>query len=63
VNYNIATIYAALGDKQRGCESLAAGLRDASVGGFMQLDPGMDPLRTESCFAEVSHALYADPRR
>jgi hypothetical protein len=29
----------------------------------MQVDPGMDALRSEACFAEVKHQLYADPRR
>jgi len=64
VNYDLATIHAALGNMDLACAALAAALTDESAPlGTLQLDPAMDPLRTMPCFAEVSHQLYADPRR
>jgi TolB-like protein/DNA-binding winged helix-turn-helix (wHTH) protein len=59
VSYDLATIYTALGDKAHACESLNAAFLDRSAFlGFLQLDPAMDSLRTEPCFAEVSRKLY-----
>lgn len=54
VGYDIAVIYAALGDVPHGCEALDLAWRDASPFlGFMRLDPRMDPLREAPCFREL----------
>jgi hypothetical protein len=59
VNYDLATIYIALGDKARACQALDAAILDRSAFlGFLQLDPAMDPLRSEPCVAAVLHKLY-----
>jgi TolB-like protein/DNA-binding winged helix-turn-helix (wHTH) protein/Flp pilus assembly protein TadD len=59
VSYDLATIYTALGDKARACEALNAAFLDRSAFlGFLRLDPAMDALRAEPCFADVSHKLY-----
>lgn len=64
VNYDLALIHAALGESARACQELGAAITDwSSFVGMMQLDPGLDSLRNEPCFAEVSHRLYDDPRR
>ncbi len=64
VNYDLAAIYAALGDAREACEALSAAVSDrVSYVGFMQIDPALDPLRTQPCFAEIAHQLYDDPRR
>jgi DNA-binding winged helix-turn-helix (wHTH) protein/TolB-like protein len=64
VNYDLASIYAALGDERQACEALSAAVADhVSYVGLMQIDPGLDPLRTQPCFAEIAHQLYDDPRR
>jgi len=62
VNYDLATIYTALGDKARACEALDGAFLDRSAFlGFLQLDPAMDALRAEPCFAAVSRKLYGTP--
>jgi TolB-like protein/DNA-binding winged helix-turn-helix (wHTH) protein/Flp pilus assembly protein TadD len=59
VSYDLATIYTALGDKTRACEALAGAFLDRSAFlGTLQLDPAMDALRAEPCFADVVHKLY-----
>jgi tetratricopeptide (TPR) repeat protein len=59
VNYDLATIYIALGDKARACQALDASFLDRSAFlGFLRLDPAMDALRAEPCFANVVHKLY-----
>jgi DNA-binding winged helix-turn-helix (wHTH) protein/tetratricopeptide (TPR) repeat protein len=58
MNYEIAVIYAALGDKEQGCTALLKSLTDHSQWiGWMKLDPRMDPLREEPCFAEAQAKL------
>lgn len=57
--YDIAVIHAALGDKAAGCAALERALGDHSLTlPWMRVDPRMDPLRDEPCFAEVSRRLY-----
>jgi DNA-binding winged helix-turn-helix (wHTH) protein len=57
--YEMATIYATLGDLDRGCEWLGRSLGDYSfLANWMQLDPRMDPLRGRKCFTDVSAKLY-----
>jgi DNA-binding winged helix-turn-helix (wHTH) protein/tetratricopeptide (TPR) repeat protein len=58
MSYEIAVIYAALGDKENGCAALLNSLTDHSQWiGWMKLDPRMDPLREEPCFSEAQRRL------
>jgi DNA-binding winged helix-turn-helix (wHTH) protein/tetratricopeptide (TPR) repeat protein len=58
MSYEIAVIYAALGDKENGCAALLKSLTDHSQWiGWMKLDPRMDPLRGQPCFAETQARL------
>jgi DNA-binding winged helix-turn-helix (wHTH) protein/tetratricopeptide (TPR) repeat protein len=58
MSYEIAVIYAALGDKEKGCVALLKSLTDHSQWiGWMKLDPRMDPLRDQPCFAEAQRKL------
>jgi tetratricopeptide (TPR) repeat protein len=62
VAYDLATIYAALGDVPRACTALQRALQDHSqLLGTMRLDPAIDPLRGEACFKKVEERLYAPP--
>jgi hypothetical protein len=59
VNYDLATIYTALGDRTRACEALEAAFLDRSAFlGFLKIDPALDALRAEPCFAEVARKLF-----
>jgi len=61
-SYELATIYTALGDLDKGCELLGKALTDRSfLVNWMRLDPRMDPLRGRQCFAEVEAKLYGAP--
>jgi DNA-binding winged helix-turn-helix (wHTH) protein/tetratricopeptide (TPR) repeat protein len=54
VGYELAIIFAALGDLERGCSALQTATRDHSPFlGWMRLDPRMDPLRGEPCFKDI----------
>jgi DNA-binding winged helix-turn-helix (wHTH) protein/tetratricopeptide (TPR) repeat protein len=58
MGYEIAVIYAALGDKEKGCAALLRSLTDHSQWiGWMKLDPRLDPLRDQPCFAEAQKRL------
>jgi len=58
MGYEIAVIYAALGDKEKACAALLRSLTDHSQWiGWMKLDPRMDPLRDQPCFAEAQRRL------
>jgi tetratricopeptide (TPR) repeat protein len=58
-SYEMATIYATLGDLDKGCELLGRALTDYSfLVNWMRLDPRMDPLRGRQCFADVERRLY-----
>lgn len=58
VGYELAIIFAALGDKERGCAALQTATRDHSPFlGWMRLDPRMDPLRGEQCFKDIDARL------
>ena len=62
VNYDLATIYTALGDKAQACQALDAAFLDRSAFlGVLQLDPAMDTLRAEPCYAAIAHKLYGTP--
>jgi Flp pilus assembly protein TadD len=57
--YDIAVIRAALGETKPGCVALERALDDHSLTlPWMRLDPRMDPLRNEPCYAEVAKRLY-----
>jgi len=59
VAYYEATIYAALGELDKGCERLERSLTDGSVlVNWMRLDPQMDGLRAQPCFKDVERRLY-----
>ncbi len=59
VNYDLATIYTALGDKAQACQALEAAFLDRSAFlGFLRLDPALDTLHAEPCVAEVARKLY-----
>jgi DNA-binding winged helix-turn-helix (wHTH) protein/Tfp pilus assembly protein PilF len=59
VAYDQTIIYAALGDLERGCETLARAVGDHSTSlGWMRLDPRLDPLRGRRCFADVEKRVY-----
>jgi tetratricopeptide (TPR) repeat protein len=59
VAYDVAIIRAALGDTDEACAALERAVADHSLLlGWMRLDPRMDPLRQEPCFASVSRQLY-----
>jgi serine/threonine-protein kinase len=62
VSYALATIHAALGEKRLACEALESALLDRSTG-FLSMDPAIDPLRSEPCFAKVSSQFYPGPGR
>ena len=59
VGYDLAVIHSALGDLPAACEALRRAASDRSpMLNWMRVDPRMDPLRQESCFTEVSAAIY-----
>jgi hypothetical protein len=59
VNYALATIYTALGDKARACAALEAAFLDRSAFlGLLRIDPDLDALRTEPCVEDVAHRLF-----
>jgi DNA-binding winged helix-turn-helix (wHTH) protein/Flp pilus assembly protein TadD len=63
-SYELATIYTALGDLDRGCELIRKALTDRSfLVNWMRLDPRMDPLRGRQCFADVEAKLYGTPTK
>jgi DNA-binding winged helix-turn-helix (wHTH) protein/tetratricopeptide (TPR) repeat protein len=54
IGYELAIAQAALGDMDAGCKALDLAWRDSSPFiGWMRLDPRMDPLRGQPCFAEI----------
>jgi DNA-binding winged helix-turn-helix (wHTH) protein/tetratricopeptide (TPR) repeat protein len=62
VGYDLATIFAALGELDRGCEALTRAVDDHSILlVWMRLDPRMDPLRGRQCFTDVGKRIY--PRK
>jgi DNA-binding winged helix-turn-helix (wHTH) protein/Tfp pilus assembly protein PilF len=61
VAYDQTIIYAALGELDRGCETLARAAGEHSVHlGWMRLDPRLDPLRGHRCFTDVEKRVYPD---
>ena len=59
VAYDETVIYAALGELDKGCETLTRAVDDHSVLlGWMRLDPRIDPLRGRQCFTDVEKRIY-----
>lgn len=59
MSYEIAILHAALGRIDEACAALRRAPDDHSQTlGWMLLDPRMDPLRKEACYAEVAQRLY-----
>jgi DNA-binding winged helix-turn-helix (wHTH) protein/Tfp pilus assembly protein PilF len=59
VAYDQTIIYTALGELDRGCETLARAVGEHSVLlGWMRLDPRLDPLRGRQCFTDVENRVY-----
>jgi DNA-binding winged helix-turn-helix (wHTH) protein/Flp pilus assembly protein TadD len=64
VSYEIAIINAALGQLDKACTALRAAFEDHSPTlGWLRLDPRMDPLRQDPCYAETERRLYGTTRR
>lgn len=54
VAYEVAVIYAAVGDKAAACDSLDRAFSDHSPTlGWMVTDPRLDPIRNESCYGSA----------
>lgn len=54
VAYEVAVIYAALGDKAAACDALDRAFSDHSPTlGWMVTDPRLDPIRNESCYGSA----------
>jgi DNA-binding winged helix-turn-helix (wHTH) protein/tetratricopeptide (TPR) repeat protein len=59
MSYEIAIVHAALGQIDEACAALRHAPEDHSQTlGWLQLDPRMDPLRKQQCYAEVAQRLY-----
>jgi DNA-binding winged helix-turn-helix (wHTH) protein/Flp pilus assembly protein TadD len=57
--YEIASIYAALGDLDKGCEWIARGIDDRSpLASWLKLDPRIDPLRGRQCYTDAENRLF-----
>jgi len=62
VGYDLAGIYAAMGDTNEACDALRRALTDHSqLVGFLPYDPAMDPLRSQGCYEEVVQRLRVPP--
>jgi tetratricopeptide (TPR) repeat protein len=62
MSYEIAIIHAALGDIDEACTALRHAPDDHSQTlGWLRLDPRMDPLRKQACYAEVTQRLWQSP--
>ena len=59
MSYEIAILQAALGQIDEACMALRRAPDDHSQTlGWLRLDPRMDPLRREACYAEVARRLF-----
>jgi DNA-binding winged helix-turn-helix (wHTH) protein/Tfp pilus assembly protein PilF len=59
VAYEQTIIYTALGELDRGCETLTRAVGEHSVVlGWMRLDPRLDALRGRQCFTDVEKRVY-----
>lgn len=61
MSYEIAIVRAALGQIDEACTALRRAPDDHSQTlGWLRLDPRMDPLRKQPCYAEVAQRLYKE---
>jgi tetratricopeptide (TPR) repeat protein len=61
VAYELAIIHAALGQAEEACAALRRAPGDHSPTlGWLRLDPRMDVLRNQVCYAEVAERLYRE---
>jgi DNA-binding winged helix-turn-helix (wHTH) protein/TolB-like protein/Flp pilus assembly protein TadD len=59
VSYDVATIYALLNELGPACDALRRALEDYSqMLGYLRVDPAIDGLRGEPCYADVFRRLY-----
>jgi tetratricopeptide (TPR) repeat protein len=59
VSYDVATIYASLDEIGSACDALRKALDDHSqMLGYLQVDPAIDRLRSEQCYADVYSRLH-----
>jgi serine/threonine-protein kinase len=62
MSYEIAIIQAALGNIEEACAALRHAPEDHSQTlGWLRLDPRMDPIRKQACYAEVMQRLWHSP--
>jgi len=62
MSYEIAIIHATLGNIDEACTALRRAPDDHSQTlGWLRLDPRMDPLRKQACYAEVTQRLWQSP--
>jgi DNA-binding winged helix-turn-helix (wHTH) protein/tetratricopeptide (TPR) repeat protein len=62
MSYEIAIIHAALGNIEEACAALRHAPDDHSPSlGWLRLDPRMDPIRKQACYAEVMQRLWHSP--
>jgi DNA-binding winged helix-turn-helix (wHTH) protein/tetratricopeptide (TPR) repeat protein len=62
MSYEIAIIHAALGNIEEACAALRHAPDDHSQTlGWLRLDPRMDPIRKQACYAEVMQRLWHSP--
>jgi DNA-binding winged helix-turn-helix (wHTH) protein/TolB-like protein/tetratricopeptide (TPR) repeat protein len=63
VSYDVAGIHALLGETAAACSALQLALTDHSQAiGLLRVDPDLDRLRDQRCYAEVERQLYAVTR-
>jgi TolB-like protein/DNA-binding winged helix-turn-helix (wHTH) protein/cytochrome c-type biogenesis protein CcmH/NrfG len=61
VGYDLATIHAALREIPQACAALEHAVTDRSqMLGMLRIDPAMDNLRNEPCYANIERALYQE---
>lgn len=62
MSYEIAIVQAALGNIDEACTALRHAPDDHSQTlGWLKLDPRMDPIRKQACYAEVMQRLWPSP--
>jgi tetratricopeptide (TPR) repeat protein len=64
IMYGVATIHAALGAVDEGCQALARAVdQEALFLGWVRLDPRLDPLRSNRCFEAIQRRIHGGVRR
>lgn len=61
MSFELAVLHAALGQMDQACAALRRAADDHSQTiGWLKLDPRMDPMRKEACYAEVERKLFKE---